>query len=319
MNLCLVMIVKDEAEDIERTLLSVRDHITSWCIADTGSTDDTKAIIRRTMDGIYGLLIDLPFLDFATTRNAALTHARRNIFAPHKPAGWTLMLDGGDELVSEGPGLGSELDLCAHILSGIAAAYIDVHLGSETFQRAALLPGSVSLAYVGRTHEVVDTQDLPTGRIHRSYIEHFGAANAGRWMRDIALLAPSAPTDNRSQFYLAQSLECLGHLEAASAAYRERCNRGGWREEVYESLYRIARIAERMGKPWPDVQQLYLDAFNFSPHRAEPLRMIARHYDASVGGAARNLSDFFHGAANDIPFPISDRLFIDRSAYSAPV
>ena len=46
-SICLVMIVKNEAEVIKRCIDSVKDHIDYWVICDTGSTDDTKNIIKQ--------------------------------------------------------------------------------------------------------------------------------------------------------------------------------------------------------------------------------------------------------------------------------
>ncbi len=45
-KLCLNMIVRNEAANIERCLASVADHVVSWIIGDTGSTDDTPARIQ---------------------------------------------------------------------------------------------------------------------------------------------------------------------------------------------------------------------------------------------------------------------------------
>ena len=40
----------------------------------------------------------------------------------------------------------------------------------------------------------------------------------------------------------------------------------------------MARCYREMGKPWPEVQQIYLDAHSYLPARAEPLYEIAIHW-----------------------------------------
>ena len=45
-NVCLNMIVKNEAAVIARCLASVRPLIDSWAIVDTGSSDGTQEIVR---------------------------------------------------------------------------------------------------------------------------------------------------------------------------------------------------------------------------------------------------------------------------------
>lgn len=68
-------IVKDEATSIEAVIRSSMAHMDSWYIMDTGSTDGTQEIIHRVMADYPhapGVLEELPFVDFATTRNIAL-------------------------------------------------------------------------------------------------------------------------------------------------------------------------------------------------------------------------------------------------------
>ena len=47
MKLCLNMIVKDESRTIVRLLDSVINLIDSYCICDTGSSDNTVEIIKQ--------------------------------------------------------------------------------------------------------------------------------------------------------------------------------------------------------------------------------------------------------------------------------
>eukprot|EP00698_Gefionella_okellyi_P016549 TRINITY_DN4740_c0_g1_i4.p1 TRINITY_DN4740_c0_g1~~TRINITY_DN4740_c0_g1_i4.p1 ORF type:complete len:129 (-),score=27.87 TRINITY_DN4740_c0_g1_i4:43-429(-) len=60
--LCLVMIVKNEGDNIQRVLLSAKDFIDYYVILDTGSTDDTVAIINQTMEGVPGFVAQEPFV-----------------------------------------------------------------------------------------------------------------------------------------------------------------------------------------------------------------------------------------------------------------
>ena len=45
-TICLSMIVKDESHIIHECLESIAPHIDYWCICDTGSSDNTKEIIK---------------------------------------------------------------------------------------------------------------------------------------------------------------------------------------------------------------------------------------------------------------------------------
>lgn len=75
-----------------------------------------------------------------------------------------------------------------------------------------------------------------------------------------------------------QTYECLRDHDNAYKWYKRRFDLGGWAEEAYEAKFRMGRVAGYLGKPWPDVQQLWLDAHAYLPARAEPLYAIAQHY-----------------------------------------
>ena len=68
------MIVRNEASRIERCLRFALPSVSSYAILDTGSTDDTVAVIERLAveHGVTGRLGHLPFIDFSQARNAAL-------------------------------------------------------------------------------------------------------------------------------------------------------------------------------------------------------------------------------------------------------
>ena len=73
-TLCLNMIVKNESKVILRLLESVSCLIDSYCICDTGSTDDTIEIIHRFFEekGIPGKIVREPFRDFGYNRTFSL-------------------------------------------------------------------------------------------------------------------------------------------------------------------------------------------------------------------------------------------------------
>lgn len=136
-----------------------------------------------------------------------------------------------------------------------------------------------------------------------------------RWERDRDLLLRAIeqnPNDARATLYLAQTYRCLGMTPEAITAYRRRVELGGWTEEVYCSLVAIAEMSMAIGHPWPEVQQLYLEAHAIAPHRAEPLCAIAAHY---VKEQAYALGYIFASRAYELSFPEQDILFVDRDIY----
>ena len=76
-TLCLNMIVKNESKIIKRLFDSVVSIIDTYCICDTGSTDNTIEIISKYFEnkGIPGKIVIKPFVNFAYNRTFALNEA----------------------------------------------------------------------------------------------------------------------------------------------------------------------------------------------------------------------------------------------------
>ena len=93
----LVMIVKNSGSILEKCLTMNKKWIDHWTILDTGSTDNTKEIIQKSLEGIPGTLYSEEFIDFSQARNRALDLCS-------KTCKFAIMLDdsyvihGGDKL-----------------------------------------------------------------------------------------------------------------------------------------------------------------------------------------------------------------------------
>ena len=73
-TICLNMILKNESKIITRLLKSVLPIIDSYCICDTGSTDNTIELIESFFadKNIKGKIVNEPFRDFGYNRTFAL-------------------------------------------------------------------------------------------------------------------------------------------------------------------------------------------------------------------------------------------------------
>ncbi len=89
------MIVRDEAYQLEKCLLSIRNHVPHIAIVDTGSKDNSVEIARKYADfvEVYTGCNDPEtgfIIDFANARQRAFSHSRQP---------WTMWIDGDDEVV----------------------------------------------------------------------------------------------------------------------------------------------------------------------------------------------------------------------------
>lgn len=312
--LALVMIVKDEARSLPATLDSVRGVVDRITIVDTGSTDGTQDIVRAALaDGFEGELVEAPFVDFSTTRNLALEKAEDK-------ADFLLMLS-GDETLLDGASL---REFCIKNKDDTEGGYhVSVKFVESIYSSCRLTRSSSRWRYRGVVHEVIVGPEGEAARVRvpgasifhdRSHCTVESVRRA--WERDLRILKEEHrknPKDTRTAFYLAQTHECLGQHAKALEAYWTRVHLQGWSEEVYESMFRIARVMHALRRPWPEVQQAYLDAHEHSPHRAEPIYAIAKHYHDIDSHA---LCFLFAQRAASIPYPEDSILFIDHEVYS---
>ena len=307
MRICLSMIVKNEAPVIERCLASVRPHIHSWAISDTGSTDGTQDIIRRAMDGLPGELIERPWVDFAHNRNEALALARKH-------GDRALVID-ADEILEVAPD--------AAVPSPDAPGHLFEFLFNETrYHRVALVRLDRDWRWEGVLHEVLvsdalrDATRLP-GWAVRIFTD--GARSrqpsADKYAADAEVLRralDAEPGHTRHAFYYAQSLRDAGRPEESLAAYRRRIDLGGWDEELYYSKLQVATLLERLQRPYAEVVAAWLDAYDARPSRAEAPCELARYCRLHERYAAALV---FARIAVDLSRP-EDVLFVDHSVYA---
>lgn len=309
----LVMVVKNEAHGIASTLMSLREHIDTWTILDTGSTDGTQDIIREVLSGEFtvpGNLIEEPFVDFSTTYNRAL-----DLHGPDRNprASQFILHILGDEILTDGAALRAfcKLNPTGNLF------YVPMRQGDVDYKLPRLSrPGAGH--YVGRTHEYFSGAVSCTapGKITRGVAPDEAARKRRRWELDREILeadlAKNPTTDVRSAFYLAQTYECLGMKTEAVAMYERRIAMpGAWSEETFEAQRRSAALQGGAGDNWPAAQQAYLDAFALDPKRAEPLYQIAKHWYDKEQHA---LVCLFAEKALAIPKP-DTAMFVDHEIY----
>ena len=302
-GLCLNMIVKDEAANIERCIASMAPVISSWVICDTGSTDDTPERVERFFAerGIPGELHRFAFENFGQARNEALDRCRRSSLT----FDYVLLADADMELVVEDPHFASRLS---------ATAYAVQQRNAISYDNVRLLRRDSQARYVGVTHEYLDVAhtELLT---EIWFVDHASGANrVGKFERDAAWLEAELvddPDNARSVFYLAQSYRDAGSLDKARDAYVRRSTMAGWDEERWYSLYEIGRLSERLGAPAAEIQAAYLAAYQFRPTRGEPLYQLARFHRERSEFA---LAHLFAKQAVAIPRP-AHSLFVEDSVY----
>ena len=301
------MIVRDEVHVVAELLDSIWPYINSWVIVDTGSTDGTQGFIQAHMArlGICGKIYERPWMDFAHNRTEALALAQG-----HSDYIW--MID-ADDIVVGAPEF-NELDADVY--------YVKMKQGSWVYRFPQIFRNGLDVSYRGVVHEVPvwDSKaivgELPGDWFVASRRLGTRSKDPEKYARDAALLLVEVerdPGDVRSVFYLAQSFFDAGDFGAALQWYERRIELGGWDQEVYYSLVRVAESMVALGRSWGEVQDAYLRAWEFRPSRAEALCAVAQRYRVE---RRWELGFVFARRAAEIPFPVGDTLFVNSEVYS---
>jgi len=275
------MIVKNESKIITRLFDSVLPMIDTYCICDTGSTDNTIDIIREYFNEreIPGKIIRIPFQDFAYNRTKAL-----NACEEMEGVDYLLLMDA--DMILRIPDKSPEaIRNIKTKLTENPAYYI--FQGSDKFfyKNVRMIKNGHSKQYRSVTHEYIETPPGTNyGLFDRTelFIEDIGdgGSKSDKFERDIRLLLgglQEEPKNERYHFYLANSYRDAGHYEKAIEYFLKRVDLGGWFEEIWYSFFAIGNCYQRMGN-MREAVYYWMHAYNVIPNRLENLYRVIKHY-----------------------------------------
>lgn len=313
-KLCLNMIVKNESKIILRLLDSVCNYIDSYCICDTGSTDNTTEIIKIFFDSrnISGKIIQEPFRDFGYNRSFSLNACAR------MEADYILLLD-ADMVFWVNPALSPDNFKRALITND----YYNLYQGTDAFyyKNTRIVKNKMGFTYWGVTHEYVKSpENTKSGQIdkHIAFIKDIGdgGSKSDKSARDIRLLLKgleTEPNNDRYTFYLANSYHDAREYENAIIYYEKRIAIGGWIEEVWYSYYQIGKCYQKMNKI-ENAIYAWMNGYEKYPNRIENLYEIVQHY--RIVGKSK-LAHCFYLIADDSRkrYLTQDYLFMQKDVY----
>lgn len=324
----LLMMVKNEGQHMLTSLRTVVNVVDAVIIYDTGSTDNTIEVIQNFCQEhkINLYLIQGTFVDFSTSRNVSLAYAEKiNVH-------YLLLLDSSDELRG-----GNELkefakEMYTQVYTGFLTCQQWLSGQMDKYYNVRFIKNRTNWKYRGSVHEwIVDTTtptDEPVYPIFRMldnivlYQDRTkdGGKSEARFSRDKELLLneyksitdKSKHTYSRSIFYLAQTCECLGHLEEALYYSKLRLSiTTGFEEELFHSYMRCANVSQKLGHDWDDVAKWYIKAYE-DFDRAEPLVRLAEHY---MEQKKWSMAYMFIRQACELSYPTQLILFVDNGVY----
>jgi len=311
------MIVKDETPVIERCLASVKDVVNYYIIFDTGSTDGTQELIKKTMEGygIPGEIHESEFVNFEHNRNEALECATNN-----ENIDYVLFIDADEQLRYNDASMLSSLnaDTCL----------IEKSYGPLRYKIPFMLNVKTKKwKWEGVVHEYVRPLDPPASTVFYpggiilatvgEGVRSRGVSIEEKFLKDAELLEAEYeknPDDLRSLFYLAQSYRDAGKLDKAIDAYDKRAQKEGWEEEKYYSQYQKGKLMLYSDNyVYDDAKKELLAAAQLRPQRSiESLYELAKYCRLKK----RYREGCFYGQAALAFLRIpNDSLFIDKPVH----
>jgi tetratricopeptide (TPR) repeat protein len=322
------MIVKNEKKVIRRLLESVLPIIDTYCICDTGSTDDTIEIIESFFKehDIVGKIIKEAFQDFGYNRSYALKECDKM-----ENVDYVLLMDA--DMVLEIYSDSSDDRMSSSKLGGFPPKQLLEKLweypahymfqGTEKFyyKNVRFVKHGYGMSYWGVTHEYVK---VPEGTTYGMFEKHElfindvgdGGSKSDKFDRDIRLLSKgleNEPNNDRYTFYLANSLRDAGRTEEAIEMFKKRVKIGGWVEEIWHSLYSIGKCYHKMDNMEMAVYY-WLEAYNVYPRRIENIYKIINYYREK---GKNELAYSFYVIADKqrCNHPPQDYLFMEKEVY----
>jgi glycosyltransferase involved in cell wall biosynthesis len=269
-TVCLNMIVKNEEKIITRMLDSVITFIDTFCIVDTGSTDNTVQVIMDYFKGknIGGKLGNIPFQNFEKTRNWAMEMS-------FGMSDYTLFMDADMVLVH---------NISKKNLTKDYYAFFQ-QTGDVRFHNTRLVKNNGNFYYRGVTHEVILSREKVDGEILPDHLVKIidkgdGGCKYNKLTRDKKLLEDhleDREMSSRYHFYLANTLLALGNIDKSIELYEKRLKMGGWKQELWCTCYKLGCIFYIV-KDFHKSMFYFLEAYNYDKNRVENLYYLVKFY-----------------------------------------
>ena len=304
-TICLNMIVKNESKIITRLLDSVASILDTYCICDTGSTDDTISLIENYFNerNIKGKIIEHAFVNFEVNRNIALK-------AANNMADYVLLMDADMQLQIAPEFSKSQLtDDVYTILQDSNLSYYNVRL----------LSTKLDAEYAGVTHECINIKNPShkSAKLHTLKIKDIGdgGCKSDKFKRDIELLSKEleeTPNNIRSNFYLANSYFDAGDFTNALKYYQAHAKIVNWNEEEFYNYFKQGSCYKHLGDH-EKMASSWIKAWTVRPNRVESLYELIHYYRCN---SMWNYCKLYYETASRVVYPTNDVLFVHKDVYN---
>lgn len=306
MELSLCMIVKNEEDNLDACLGSVRDAVDEIVILDTGSTDGTKEIARKYTDRVYDYVWQE---DFAQARNVSFSYATRPFI---------LWLDADDVLDPQE--CRKLIELKARLDNSVDAVMLPYHYAfapdgrpSLIFERERIVRRAAGFVFSGVVHEAMSVSGHV---IHEDVaVRHTGRHGASSNRRNLKIyetwLARGRRMSPRDQYYYARELKSAGEHARAVRAFDVFLMQDGWIENRIDACIQRGECLKALDRR-EEAKDAYLAAVRMGEPRAEALCALGACYFEEENW---QVGAFWYQAALLCRMPAQTGAFVSVDAY----
>lgn len=319
----LSIIVKNEANVIERMLNTVWPILDYYCVIDTGSTDGTQEIIRNFFEkkGIPGEVIDYEWKNFQDARNKALQSVKGK-------CDFGFWIDADEQLMIDPK---FSVETFKRNLADFDGSNVMIHYGGQNYHRMQFFKTDTPWYWYGPVHEVLMC-DTPTKVGVAQGLGVLVTPDGNSWTSESIqqkyeghakileeYVKNDPKKDPRWVFYLAQSYRDAGTEENRRKSlewYEKRIGMtNGYWEEIYFSALMVANLKSQLGYPMHEVIDAFLRCGKYNKYRIEHLIPLILYYQSvKEFDIAYILGLRAIQCEGKTPMPHST-LFIDHSVY----
>ncbi|BBH21095.1 beta 1,4 glucosyltransferase [Paenibacillus baekrokdamisoli] len=267
----LCMIVKNEEKTIGGCLSSIAKAVDEIVIVDTGSTDQTKAIVSTFTDKVYPYKwID----DFAAARNFAFRQATKD---------YILWLDADDILKEEDCNkfmeLKKELDPSVDSVTMVYNYAFDEY-GNPTsrFRRNRLVKRENDFKWIGAIHEYLDVKgNIVNSDISVTHCRIHRKSDRNLKIFQNRLMRGETFTPRDLYYYANELLDHQKYNKAITYFDKFLATGKGWVEDEISSCGKLADCYNKIGNTEKELESVFR-SFRYDSPRAEFCCRLGFHF-----------------------------------------
>jgi tetratricopeptide (TPR) repeat protein len=266
-TLALAMVAAKDTPALWRSLPRFKPHIAGFTIALPGdSTSEARLAVDRVFCGLPGKVLDIGSLS---------TRAWASVLETAQEMADLVLLAEPNAVL---------YDFRRSVLSSDADCFtIMDHRGSSVRPVVRMVKADREWRFAGSEPCSIEADGAKCTMLDSCHMLRFTPRPISnpRLIREDEMLMEElarCPDEPEALFYLGQFYEDTRDYERAIWYYHRRATAGGWREQAWQAVWRVARCLELQQAPWPTLETALLEACRLDPNRPEPLVRLGIGY-----------------------------------------